>query len=240
MSTLKEQLKKTEKLRQSTPDMRSEEFQEKYIGVENPTIIQRINKALAKKKIIEKICLKLNIDPIYLLLILMVPIIFLLLKYFTFTTTMIATLYPLYMSFKTLQYQVNKSKKNGKIYKKEDEDSDTNQWLSYWLLYAFINNMECILGSLVDKITFYKFFKFIFLLSCFLPQIQLSVILYNCITSKIFQLYGDKFERNVVGFMRDFFNNNNNILEEDDDNSNIKGDSGEIINEEMEKKKKNE
>ena len=66
------------------------------------------------------------------------------------------------MSFKTLQYQVNKSKVNGKIYKIEDEDNNTTRWLSYWLLYAFVNNSECILGSLVVKIPLYTFLKFIF------------------------------------------------------------------------------
>jgi len=34
-------------------------------------------------------------------------------------------------------------------YKKEDEDNDIIQWLSYWLFYSLINNSECIFGSLL-------------------------------------------------------------------------------------------
>ena len=56
---------------------------------------------------------------------------------------MISTLYPLYCSLKTLQYQIN-TKVEGKLYKKEDEDNNTTQWLSYWLTYAFVINTECI------------------------------------------------------------------------------------------------
>ena len=44
------------------------------------------------------------------------------------------------MSFKTLQYQVNKPRDDGRIYKKEDEDNDTTQWLSYYMLLLIIMN----------------------------------------------------------------------------------------------------
>ena len=140
-------LKKHQHLRYSTEDMLKDEFVKKYLPQEKMTIIERINMTLIRNRTIQKICKKLKIEPIYLLLIFLTPVIILLFTFFTFTTTMISTLYPLYMSFKTLQYQVNKPRDDGRIYKKEDEDNDTSQWLSYWLLYAFVNNSECILRS---------------------------------------------------------------------------------------------
>ena len=144
------------------------------------------------------------------------------------------------MSFKTLQYQVNKPRDDGRIYKKEDEDNDTTQWLSYWLLYAFVNNNELIFGLLVDKIPLYKLFKFIFLLLCFLPQVQLSVIIYNYITSKLYVLYGESFEKNMVGFMRKIFSNNKNEDETNDEVNPFKNENSKELNDDFVKRKKNE
>ena len=144
------------------------------------------------------------------------------------------------MSFKTLQYQVNKPKGDGRLYKKEDEDRDTTQWLSYWLLYAFINNSECILGSLVDKIPLYKLMKFIFLLLCFLPQVQLSVLIYNYCTSKLYNLYGESFEKNIVSFMRKIFSNKNTEETSEEVNPFKKASSEELIDDDFTKRKKNE
>ena len=96
---------------------------------------------------------------------------------------------------KTLQYQVGKRTEDGRLYRQVDEDNDTTKWLSYWLLYSFIINTECLLQSLVDKIPLYKLIKFFILLSCFIPQIEFNVIIYNYFTRKIFILYGEKFEK---------------------------------------------
>ena len=159
-------------------------------------VFLKLNNALLEYKIINKICIKLNIDPIYILLICLIPIIILLFTYFTFTCTMIAIIYPLYKSFKTL---------HKKSFNTESEDAETIKWLSYWLVYAFINNTECIFWKFLEKIKYYNLMKFIFLILCFLPQIQLSVIIYNYITSQIFDLYGEKFEKSVVEFFRRIF-----------------------------------
>ena len=233
-------LNKHQHLRYSTEDMLKDEFVKKYLPQEKMTIIERINRTLIRNRTIQKICKKLKIEPIYLLLIFLTPVIILLFTFFTFTTTMISTLYPLYMSFKTLQYQVNKPKDDGRIYKKEDEDNDTTQWLSYWLLYAFVNNNELIFGLLVDKIPLYKLFKFIFLLLCFLPQVQLSVIIYNYITSKLYVLYGESFEKNMVGFMRKIFSNNKNEDETNDEVNPFKNENSKELNDDFVKRKKNE
>ena len=215
-----EKLKKTEELRSSQPDIKvGDGYREKFLQEEKISIIEKINMKLGKNRTIVKICNKLKIEPIYLALIFIVPILILLLTFFSFTTRMITTLYPLYMSFKTLQYEVNKSKKDGKLYKQEDEDNDTTQWLSYWLLYSFVMNSELLLGSLVDSILLYKFLKFLFLLSCFLPQIKLSVIIYKYFTSKLYSLYGENFENFILNL---FSNKKNDETRDTHDSSDVK------------------
>ena len=232
-------LSKNQNLRYSSEDMLKEKMVEQYFPSEKLSVIERINKRLKENRTFVKISKKIKLEPIYLLLILLTPVIILLFTFFTFTTNMISTLYPLYMSFKTLQYQVNKSKVNGKIYKIEDEDNNTTRWLSYWLLYAFVNNSECILGSLVVKIPLYTFLKFIFFLMCFLPQVELSVLIYKYLTSKLYILYGENFEKNTVSFMGKIFSNKKKEeANEEEDNPFKKGNSEELIDDNFAKRKK--
>ena len=216
-----ESFEKTKNLRISQPELkRKKEFLDKYIP--RDSILVKINDYLWKFRIIDKICTKLNIEPIYILIVLLIPIVILLFKYFTFTTTMIALLYPLYKSFKTLQ-------------KKSDEDAEATRWLSYWLIYAFINNTECIFWKFLEKIKIYNLVKFVFLILCFIPKVQLSVFIYNFITSKIFDKYGDKFEKNAVEFFRRIFGGKrveNGYTKKDS--------SGELIDDDFAKRKKNE
>ena len=211
----KNKFEKSEELRQSQPELRNVEYEEKYLQKENPSYIEKINIKLGENRTIRKICKKFKLDPFYLLLMILIPILILLLTFFTFTTTMISTLYPLYCSLKTLQYQIN-TKVEGKLYKKEDEDNNTTQWLSYWLIYAFVINTECILGSLVDKVI-YKILKFFFFITCFLPQIQLSVIIYNYFTGKLYRLYGENLENTILRFMK---SSSNEIRENENSNNN--------------------
>ena len=216
---------KTKEFRQSQPELkRKKDFVEKYF--EHDTLLVKINKYLMEYKIIKKICIKLKIAPIYIIIILLIPIIILLFMYFTFTTTMIALIYPLYMSFKTLQK---------KSFIAELDDAETTRWLSYWLIYAFINNTECIFWKFLEKIKIYNLVKFIFLILCFIPRVQLSVYIYNFITAKIFDKYGEKFEKNTVEFFRRMFGGkkteNNNL-----NNPN----NGELIDDDFRKFKKNE
>jgi receptor expression-enhancing protein 5/6 len=216
---------KTKNLRISQPELkRKKEFINKYMP--GDSFLVKINKYLMEYKIINKICTKFSIDPIYILIILLIPIIILLFMYFTFTTTMIALIYPLYMSFKTLQK---------KSFNAELDDAETTRWLSYWLIYAFINNTECIFWKFLEKIKIYNLVKFIFLILCFIPRVQLSVYIYNFITAKIFDKYGEKFEKNTVEFFRRMFGGkkteNNNL-----NNAN----NGELIDDDFAKMKKNE
>ena len=214
-------LDNTKNLRISQPDLKKKrDFTEKYMP--SDSFLEKLNKYLREYKIIHKICQKLGIDPIYILIICLIPVIILLFMYFKFTTTMIALIYPLYMSFKTLQK---------KTFTIENEEAETTRWLSYWLIYAFINNSECIFWKFLEKIKIYNLIKFIFLILCFIPRVQLSVYIYNFITSRIFDKYGEKFEKNTVEFFRKIFGGKK------DEKSNK---TGELIDVDFAKIKKNE
>ena len=225
----KEEIKKNfenaKKLRGSQPEMKKKrEFTDKYMKAD--TLVQKINKTLSEYKIVNKICSKFNIDPIYILLVCLIPVIILLFKHFTVTTTMIALIYPLYKSFKTLQK---------KSFNQESEDAETTRWLSYWLIYAFINNSECIFWKFFEKIKIYNLIKFIFLILCFIPKVKLSVYIYNFFTSKIYDKYGEKFEKNTVEFFRKIFGGRK--TESDNENNN---DSERLQDDDFSSKKKNE
>ena len=213
---------KTKDFRQSQPELkRKKVFKDQYMPDDNYLV--KLNKNLMEYKIINKICKKFRIDPIYVLIALLIPIIILLFMYFTFTTTMIALIYPLYMSFKTL---------HKKSFNVELDNAETTRWLSYWLIYAFINNTECIFWKFFEKIKIYNLVKFIFLILCFIPRVQLSVYIYNFITAKIFDKYGEKFEKNTVEFFRRVFGGKKT------ENNNIN--NGELIDDDFTKIKKNE
>ena len=75
---------------------------------------------------------------------------------------------------------------------------------------------------------------------CFLPQVQLSVLIYTYVTSKLYVLYGENFEKNIVSFMRKIFSNKNAEETNEEENPFTKGNSEELIDDNFVKRKKNE
>ena len=225
----KEEIRKafesTKKLRGSQPEMKKKkEFINKYMKAD--TLVQKINKYLSEYRLVNKICDKFNIAPIYILIVCLIPVVILLFKHFTVTTTMIALIYPLYKSFKTL---------HKKSINPESEDAETTRWLSYWLIYAFINNSECIFWKFFEKIKIYNLIKFIFLILCFIPKVKLSVYIYDFFTSKIYDKYGEKFEKNTVEFFRKIFGGRKS----ENNSGNINNNSEELNDDDFGTKKKN-
>ena len=226
----KEEIRKafesTKKLRGSQPEMKKKkEFINKYMKAD--TLVQKINKYLSEYRLVNKICDKFNIAPIYILIVCLIPVVILLFKHFTVTTTMIALIYPLYKSFKTL---------HKKSINPESEDAETTRWLSYWLIYAFINNSECIFWKFFEKIKIYNLIKFIFLILCFIPKVKLSVYIYDFFTSKIYDKYGEKFEKNTVEFFSKIFGGRKS----ENNSDNINNNSEELNDDDFGSKKKNE
>ena len=131
---------------QSQTEMRrNKRFFDKYMKAD--TLVQKINKYFLDYRIFKKIYDKLKISPIFILILCLIPVVILLFKYFTITTMMIALVYPLYKSFKTLEK---------KPFNQEAEEAETTRWLSYWLMYAFIYNSECIFWKFFEKIKIYN------------------------------------------------------------------------------------
>ena len=74
---------------------------------------------------------------------------------------------------------------------------------------------------------------------CFLPQVELSVLIYKYLTSKLYILYGENFEKNTVSFMGKIFSNKKKEeANEEEDNPFKKGNSEELIDDNFAKRKK--
>jgi hypothetical protein len=102
---------------------------------EELSITQRINKNLLQYKEIKSVYNKTGISPAILLYILFICLIFIFIGYFeNQLTVLIGTLYPMYISIKTLQNV-------------EEDKEGISQWLTYW--YAFYNHSGWSMRSLL-------------------------------------------------------------------------------------------
>ncbi len=87
---------------------------------ENKSFTERINDNLMKYKEIKMVYKKTGIPPAYLLYALIACLLLILIGYCeAYLTILIGTLYPIYISIKTLQ-------------KENIEKDDRIQWLTYW------------------------------------------------------------------------------------------------------------
>ena len=183
---------KTENLRKSMPNFLKKSIIGPIDEKENDklSITELINKACLKYKEVRIVYKKMRIPPAYLIYILIISLLFISIGYFDrYLTILIATLYPLYISLKTLQSMIGEEKADGGYYTEEDQKQDVIQWLSYWVVYSLFINFEGLFGKLLKYIPFYFIIKVIFLLLCFLPQYRLSWWIYTHIISKLFQRY---------------------------------------------------
>lgn len=121
MNKIKE-WKKSIDIRSSVPtfskNIFKQEFDELKQETENLSITQKLNSNLLKYKEIKMLVKKTGISPAYFVYILFFLLIVIFIGYFEYyLTVIIATLYPLYISIKTLQ---------------GGEKEDRVQWLTYW------------------------------------------------------------------------------------------------------------
>ena len=170
--------KKTENLRSSMPDFFINNVFAPLDDEPNTpkkSLSEQINDRLMKYKEFKTLYKKTHIRPVYFFYILVVCLLFIVVGFFDkYLTILIATVYPLYISLKTLQSKIGEEKADGGIYDEEDKKKDVTQWLSYWVVYSLFINFESIFGFVLKYIPFYFFIKVIFLLFCFLPQYQLA------------------------------------------------------------------
>ena len=192
---------KTKGLRNSMPNF----FTDNVFGPledEDPTkpkksLSEQINDRLMKYKEFKAVYKKTGIRPVYFMYVLIICLLFIVIGFFDkYLTILIATVYPLYISLKTLQYKIGEEKQDGGVYSEQDKKKDVTQWLSYWVVYAFFINFEGLFGYFLKYIPFYFFIKVIFLLFCFLPQYQLAWWIYDNCIRKLFQ----KYETHIISF----------------------------------------
>jgi hypothetical protein len=160
--------KKTYELRQSMPEIRNKEYtidEEE----EGESYISKINRYLNQYDEIKQFCRRTKIKPFYYLVFLMFSLCFILIGYFDkYLTLILATIYPLFMTFKSLKY-----------YDVEDEENRTEviHWLKYWIFYSVFINIESLFGNFFKR--FYFIFKIIILLNCFPINSKLTTYIYQ-------------------------------------------------------------
>ena len=176
---------------------------------------ERVNSKLLEFDELRKIYALTNIPPFYFLAIILTCLIILVIKLFNKNLSLsLATVYPLFMTFKSLQY-----------YDKYDINSklEVVHWLKYWIFYSFLLNFESWFSQFLKQ--FYMFCKFILLLNCFpinsslLEWIYTIIFNFFCKYEKIIEIYASKFYKHLLE------ENENNDGDDDNgrNNSNLSG-----------------
>ena len=193
--------KRTHEFRQSMPEIRSKDFmideQE-----EGENIISKINRYLNKYDEIRQFCRRTKIKPFYYLVFLIFSLCFILIGYFDkYLTLILATIYPLFMTFKSLKY-----------YDVEDEENriEVIHWLKYWIFYSVFINIESLFGNFFKR--FYFIFKIIILLNCFPINSKLTIYIYQ--TCENIYLKYESFIKSFFQNVYDHLTETKNELEE--------------------------
>ena len=196
-SKLKDYWKKNEGLRQSMPEIIPEFSKEIFDSKEEESYFDKINKKLLEYEEIKYVCKKTKIKPFYYLILVMIALSFILVGYFSkYLTLLLATIYPLFMTFKVLQNSDENEKKEQIIH-----------WLKYWIFYCVFLNFECFFGNFFKN--FYFFFKIIFLISCFPLDSRLTAWIYNTCLGIV-----RKYEPVIVSFCKNVYEH---IVESNED-----------------------
>ena len=187
MSKIKEYWEKTKNVRQSMPEIMPA-FSKDFLELkEGETYIDKINKKLLGYQEVKYVYKKTRIKPFYYLIFIIMALSFILIGYFDkYLTLILATIYPLFMTFKALQY-----------YDETDIQSRTEviHWLKYWIFYCVFLNFESLFGYFFRRV--YFFFKIIFLLNCFPINSRLTIWIYNTCLEIV-----RKYEKKIVDFCK--------------------------------------
>lgn len=85
-----------------------------------------------------------------------------------FFTNFVGTLLPAYLSMKSIETQ---------------ETDLEKQWITYWVLFSFLNLLDKLSGLFIFYLPFYYFIKYLFLVWLFLPNFNGAAFLYNLFLS---------------------------------------------------------
>jgi receptor expression-enhancing protein 5/6 len=101
----------------------------------------------------------------------------------SFLTAMLGFLYPAYMSFKALESET-----------KEDDE----QWLTYWVVFIFINFLDNVVGIFFSIIPLYHLVKLIFYIYLYYPRSNGATVIYN----KVLRPFLKKYESQVDSVLK--------------------------------------
>ncbi|KAG4107365.1 receptor accessory protein 5 [Neocallimastix lanati (nom. inval.)] len=99
-------------------------------------------------------------------------------------STLIAFVYPAYISFKAIE---------------SADKTDDTQWLTYWTVFGFLHLVECFSDQILGWVPFYYFLKTVFTLWLSLPQFRGAEILYEKFIRVYLLRNQDKIDKHISG-----------------------------------------
>ncbi len=137
--------------------MRNNDFEKEFKEIKEKSCCEKINDYLLKYNEFKKFYKLTGVPPAYILSLLAIILVVILTNLFKKNLSLsLATIYPLFMTFKTLQHydQTNLKRKKEFIH-----------WLKYWIVYGILLNFESLFSFFLKE--FYTFLKKIAVLNCF-------------------------------------------------------------------------
>ena len=168
--------------------MRNNDFEKEFKEIKEKSCCEKINDYLLKYKELKKFYKLTGVPPVYILSLLAIILVVILKNLFKKNLSLsLATIYPLFMTFKTLQHydQTNLKRKKEFIH-----------WLKYWIVYGILLNFESLFSFFLKE--FYTFLKIIAVLNCFPVVSSILEWIYSIILNflmkmvyyfKVFQKY---------------------------------------------------
>lgn len=95
-------------------------------------------------------------------------------------SNVVGFVYPAYCSIKALETK---------------SSEDDTRWLTYWVVFSVFTIADTFSGFLLSWIPFYWLLKVLFLVWCFAPQLNGSLIIYNNIIYPSFKRHEKKIEK---------------------------------------------
>jgi len=131
-------------------------------------IVDGVEKDLEKFKPVQDIAAALKVKPGHVVVVGFVVTFLLVLTgvFSEFITSVFGFLYPAYMSCKALEHEDNSHKTR-------------SQWLTYWVVFAFIMFVDLIFGPILSFIPFYHVIKMLTFMWLFYPKSNGAGVLYE-------------------------------------------------------------
>ena len=161
---------------------------------------ERLNNKFLSYKEIKFFYKKTKIPPFYLFAIIITFLGLILINLFNKNLSLsFSTVYPLFMTFKALQYY--------DIYDSESKE-EVVHWLKYWIFYGVLLNFETWFSYFLKQ--FYTFCKIILILNCFPVKSGLLEYIYSIILN-----FFSRYEKMIIKFTHNVYEH---LIDEDNEN----------------------